>query len=213
EYDAGLDVQWIDITDIDFAGDMANAELSFLANLDQFLCEGTLQLDAEGNQLYEPSGFRTDTGLPVSRPQCDFISDWEINNRGTQTIPLPAVGSFVTEPCDDTHPGPLRNCGFVAQDELFSCAAGEGVEITAVIASAAPPQILRICEVSSQLGTGVACTYEDAIANAVLTAPASQLNFSCPLIRDAETITGGYAVYTAPAFTNDAYQAMTIEQN
>ncbi|KAA3657471.1 MAG: hypothetical protein DWQ04_28065 [Chloroflexi bacterium] len=212
EYDAGLDVQWIDITDVAFEGETAVAELSFLANLDQFLCEGTLTLDGDGNQLFEPSGFRTETGLPINRPQCDFSSNWNANNAGSLTLSIPASGSFVTEPCSDTHPGPLRNCGFVAHDELFSCEVGSEVGITAVIDTETIPQLIRVCEISDKLKTGIACTFQDAITNVVIAEKTSQNTTTCPAIRDAETFSGGFSLYIAPAFVNDAIQKIEIRQ-
>jgi len=213
EYDAGLDVQWIDITDVDFEAETAVAKLSFLANLDQFLCEGDLVLDEDSNQIFEPSGFRTLTGLPINRPQCEFVSNWDANNTGSQTISISATGSFVTEPCGGTHPGPLRNCGFTEHDNLFVCQPGERVEITAVLDTETYPQVVRVCEASAQLETGVACTYEDSLANAVIVDQSSQITFRCPTIRDAETISGGYVLYTAPAFANDATQRIEFLRN
>ncbi len=212
EYDAGLDVQWIDITDVDFGRETAVAELSFLANLDQFLCEGKPVLDDDGNQLFEPSGFRTLTGLPINRPQCDFAPNWDVNNAGSQTLSIPATGSFVTEPCGDTHLGPLRNCGFEVHDELFSCEVGEEVGITAVIESPSTPHIIRACEVSNKLKTGVACTFQNALTNVIIAEKTSQITFTCPTIRDAETFSGGFALYTAPVFASDATQNIEISK-
>lgn len=72
EYGAGLDSQWIDITDIEVPDSSLTAQLTFISNSDQFLCEGTPILNDEGVLLWEPTGFRTETGLPISRPQCTF---------------------------------------------------------------------------------------------------------------------------------------------
>ena len=99
EYGAGLDAQWIDITDIEVPNSSLTAQLTFTSNSDQFLCEGTPILDDEGTLLWEPTGFRTETGLPISRPQCTFTERWDNNNTASETVTILPTGSFVTAPC------------------------------------------------------------------------------------------------------------------
>jgi len=138
-------------------------------------------------------------------------------------VDLGPSGSFVTQPCQDFHLGPLRNCGFgeqldgipdlasaasAAADETstnspFACAAGQQVQLTCDVAAAAAPQVIRICDYSEQLNSGVACTYSDALANVTVDETAD-LSFQCPLIRDENEPGGAFSVYTAPLFPEDA---------
>lgn len=221
EYGAGLDVQWIDITDVEMDGETAVATLGFVSNTEQFLCEGERVLDENGAQLFEPTGERTAAGLPISRPQCDFIDNWDANNTGLREISIPATGSFVTTDCENPHLGPLRNCGFTPLDDTLTCTPGETVTLD--FEPPATPQALRVCEVSATLGTGVACVYSDAIANSIVGAESS-VSFTCPAIRDAapadenteaeeDVVTGGYSLYTAPLFwdNDDAPLILTNE--
>ena len=91
EYGAGLDCQWIDITDlgIDDSEAATSLPLSFRFNTEQFLCEGYPVLDEAGNPVFEPSGLRNSNGLPISRPQCEFVDDWDATNSGTQSYHHP----------------------------------------------------------------------------------------------------------------------------
>lgn len=207
EYIAGLDAQWIDITDLSIEAEAASASLSFVANQDQFLCEGTAVLDSAGQPLYEPTGKRTQTGLPISRPQCELIEAWDQNNSGTQTVDITAVGSFVTEPCQENQFGSLRNCGFSSYEPPVECLPGETVTVTLNLDE---PAILRACEVSDQLGVGVACSHNDALTNVIVGLRSeSTVQLVCPLVRDyefdeededARLAIGGYALYLAPYF-------------
>ena len=115
EYVAGLDCQWIDITDSTPDGEDAILPLTFRFNQDMFLCEGTPIVNEDGELQWEPTGLRNADGLPLSRPQCEFVDDWQATNEGTVDVFVPAVGSFVNEPCVNGEVGPLRNCDFVEQ--------------------------------------------------------------------------------------------------
>jgi hypothetical protein len=158
EYGAGLDSQWIDITDIEIPDPSLTTQLTFASNTDQFLCEGTPVLDDEGEPLWEPSGFRTETGFPISRPQCIFTPKWQDNNKASQEVTILPTGSFVTAPCANGEVGPLRNCGFVEQEDDLICEPGRPMQITDAGRETAVPQVVRVCETSAVLGTGVACT-------------------------------------------------------
>ena len=204
EYGAGLDVQWIDVTDVEIRGDEATAVLSFISNSDQFLCEGTAVTDEQGNPLFEPTGFRTETGLPISRRQCDFPENWDATNVGSRTISFQAEGSFVTLPCQDSAVGPLRNCGFSLVDDSMTCTPGEVVSLNISIENDAQPQLIRVCEVSSRLESGVACAYEDSFVNQIVFATGESISFTCPGVRDGGTFMGGFSVYAASVFGFDA---------
>ena len=204
EYGAGLDAQWIDITDIEIPESSLTAQLTFASNTDQFLCEGTPVLDDEGEPLWEPSGFRTETGLPISRPQCVFTPQWQDNNSASQEVTILPTGGFVTAPCANGEVGPLRNCGFVEQEDDLICEPGSPTQAIHAGGETAVPQVVRVCETSAVLGTGVACTYEDALANVIVGQAETAINFTCPGPRDAQEPGGRYSLYTAPLYEEAA---------
>ncbi len=224
EYVAGLDCQWIDITDVEIDDAGESFTLGLSSNPDQFLCEGSLVLDGEGNPVWEASGLTTPNGAPVNRPQCDFVSDWDVNNEGTRDLFLLPAGSFVTEPCAAGLLSPLRNCGFnpqtagiefLVQDDAgedagadqppaevpqgaFACEPGQPVQLTCRLEGDADLQVARFCDYSAALETGVACTYSDALANQIVDREETTISFTCPVERDDDEPGGLYALYTTP---------------
>lgn len=214
EYIAGLDTQWIDITDLRVPGDEINLTLGFSTNTDEFLCEGTYVTDENGEQLWEPTGFTTADGAAIQRPQCDFNAGYLDNNTGTVDIVVPRTGSFVTTACQNDEAGPRRNCGFsellVAYDpDAPICTVGDEVELDLTVNGGDAPQVLRICEVSDALGTGTACTYRDALLNVIVSNVTRPVTFPCPAVRDAEDFNSGYSLYTAPLWPED--EALEVE--
>lgn len=207
EYIAGLDMQWIDITDVEIEEGSTVATVGFLSNEDQFLCEGERVLNEAGEPLYEPTGERTQEGLPISRPQCNFVDNWDVNNQGFTEIEIPAVGGLVTAPCTAGEFGQWRNCGFSEYEPAQECTPGETVTVTMELEE---PMVLRSCEVSDVLGIGLACEEDDAISNVIMGLNStSTVQFTCPLVRDyerdeddedARLVKGGYALYVAPYF-------------
>jgi hypothetical protein len=236
EYVAGLDCQWIDITDFEVAEELTTIDLGFVFNPDQFICEGTIVRDENGNPAFEDSGQVTEDGLPVQRPQCDFLENYFDNNESSAEIFVSPTGGYVTSPCNSSYLGPLRNCGFTevpqletaesegaetastplateaaqpAAPQLFSCTPGEPVLLTCQVPPAAPPQVLRICEYSRMLGVGLACVFSESMVNWVVTEQPVQLGFTCPFLRDEVETGGRYSFYTAPAFSEDEFAEVT----
>jgi hypothetical protein len=167
-------------------------------------------LDESGAPLWEPTEFRTAAGETVDRPQCTFQPGWEQNNLGARdvTLPLPGEG-MVTGACTRGQLGKLRNCGFSALRELGSCSAGN-VELRCTLPAHSPPQVVRVCEASAVLGAGTACTSSDALANLDIEADAPlTLAFACPAARSLTEPGGLFALYTAPAFTEDPSAEVT----
>jgi hypothetical protein len=85
-----------------------------------------------------------------------------------------------------------------AQQVNLSCSVGAGAQ----------PAVVRICEVSGQSATGVACTFADAVANVIVGTAPTPVRFSCPAVRDAMMAgsppvpqgvsgVGGYSIYRA----------------
>src|SRR5262249_5296958 len=115
-----------------------------------------------GNPTYVSTPFTTAAGEPVDRFACEFSPGYDANNRGATLITLPREGGMVTAPCARGQLGPRRDCGFARQDAMPACAAGRRVSLRCAVPSRAPPQVVRICETSAVLGTGIACTYRTA---------------------------------------------------
>jgi hypothetical protein len=227
EYGAGLDCQWLDVTDeIDSEAEAAmTVPLGLHVNADRFLCEGTPTTDEEGNRLWEPTGRFTERGAPINRPACDFFDGWDANNIAERPVTIPPTGSFVTQPCLHGQIGPLRNCGFTelpfpifipdeVEDEEeegeperpvvgFPCTPGQSVTLSCELPPNAPAQTLRICETSVGLRVGTACLHQNALANQLF-ASTGEVSFTCPLPRDENEPGGGYALYVSPLLGNEA---------
>jgi hypothetical protein len=71
--------------------------------------------------------------------------------------------------------------------------------------------VLRICEKSGQLNTGVGCTVANAIANAVIGPTPTQVTFTCPAVRDAQMVADSTGTLVPQTVTGvggfSAYQA------
>lgn len=211
EYVAGLDVQWMDITDVALPEEGQTAELAFVSNETQFLCEGEPVRDESGEVVWLDSSFLTDDGHTIQYPQCDFIPDWDVNNRAATEVFIPRQGSFVTDVCDHGQIGPLRDCGFeeiALQDAV--CTPGETVQLPLSLAETADAAVLRVCEVSAALGVGTACAFDDALANRTINQDTGTISFECPVIRDSEDFAGGYSLYSAAVWPADVPGAVQI---
>jgi hypothetical protein len=202
EYGANLDCQWMDITDLDTSKGPVEAELSFLANPDGFLCEGTPVVDDEGNWTFVKTEFETRDGKPVDKPACEYTGGWKDDNFEKAAVTVPAAGGYVTEPCTRGQIGPLRDCGF-SGGALLACTPGAQVTYTCAAPAASAPQVLRVCEASDLLATGTACTYLDSLANIVVEGEV-EVTLACPGPRDANEPGGSIALYGAPVWPGDA---------
>ncbi len=207
EYGAGLDCQWIDITDLkgeEIAADGTFSEtLIFRSNTDRLLCEGTPILDEQGNRVWQFSGLYNNDGHPISYPACTLFDGFDRNNEGEASLLLSESGSFVTEPCRAGETGPRRNCGFTGEPESFSCEPGAPVRLSCRLPQQAAPQVLRLCEFSGRLGTGTACVWEDSLLNSPLNPRTTQVELTCPLPRSADEPGGAFSLYYTPLFSGD----------
>jgi len=211
EYQFGLPCQGVDITDADTDSmNPVDTTLSFVANPDQFICEGFPVHDSSGNLIFDPTSFISDTGLPVSRERCKFTPGYAANNSASTNITASDGVGFVSTACKNGEIGPLRDCGFSAQPFLMSsCSTGQTVKLSCKSQDA--PQVLRICEKSEALG-GVDCTYRDSLANVIVTPGGSTVRFTCPAVRDASAAgTGGYSIYGAPLLPTLQTEAIALE--
>jgi len=219
EYVAGLDTQWVDITEMAIPTEGEMYQLGFAANPNRFLCEGTPLLDDDGQPLWEPSDLTGEDGAPISRPQCNFVAGWQENNEAERDVFLPATGSFVTAPCRDGEIGPRRNCGFrqiTVEGVDAACRAGQPTALSLRAAEEEAPQVIRVCERSAALGTGVACTYGDALANVVVEGEGRTVAFTCPFLRDAGEGDGddggNYSLYAAPVWPDDEAAPIELDE-
>jgi hypothetical protein len=204
DYIAGIECQWIDITSVDTSKKSVLDNLSFVSNNDQFLCEGSPILDAQGQYTFVPTVFKTASGATVDRIACNFGADWNINNEHTTSVEIPLSGSsYVTKDCKRGQDGAVRNCGLQYQGSLQSCTPGSTVKLSCSIANTSTPQVLRICEGSSVLNTGTACTFRESRVNTTIEGSNTIVNFTCPTARDTFEIGGKYSIYTAPVHVGD----------
>jgi len=206
DYMAGIECQWIDITDEPVPPDGTTLPLTFEVNPEAFLCEGTPLTDAQGNLLFEPTEFTTETGEPVDRPLCNFVPNWEANNEQSRPVTVTQEGSFVTEPCTRAQSGPLRDCGFKQQEDVLTCSVGSEVTLQCATDDGKPAQVVRVCETSRVLGTGVACGYRDALANTIVNNEETPVTFTCPTARDTLESGGHVSLYVAPVSHTDPVQ-------
>ena len=201
EYNFGIPGQWVDVTNVDTS---SPKPLTFFSNPDQFLCEGQT-LDINGNPVdplnldqiaFIPSGFFDAQGNPVLRNSCAFFSQWSADNLGSTPFSAPQGSSFVTQGCTRGQTGPLRDCGFKSNPPLQSCTPGQTVKLQCT--SDQQAKVLRVCEVSAQLGAGVACPYRDSLSNTIVGQDGTTVQFTCPTVRDGSGTSGGFSLYEAP---------------
>lgn len=198
EYKAGIECQWIDVTDVDTAHQSVSKPLTFVSNPDGFLCEGEPVADADGNPVWEATLFKTAKGEPVDRPKCKFVAGWSKNNTDSYPVRVPVSGEgYITMPCLRGEIGPLRNCGF-KYSGLRSCDVGQPTIQRCYADQRMSTGIVRICDASSVLGSGTACTYEESLANQLVSTEGTSVDFQCPRARGKDEPGGLFSVYFAP---------------
>lgn len=200
DYIAGLECQWIDITPIVGAFDVP---LSFHLNPDGFLCEGELQLGADGKPLLEPTEFTNELGEIESRFVCEQREDASADNLATTLIEIPAEGGLITQPCTRGQLGDKRSCGLTKRDDTGTCMPGEPTVLSCSVPAGSMPQVLRVCETSAVLGEGIPCSYRDALSSMTIGEMPVEVAFVCPEARDADEPGGGYSTYAGPMLTTD----------
>ena len=211
DYIAGVECQWVDITDLPAprGGNSTTLSLSFEFNPDRFLCEGTPVTNGAGTQLFEPTPFVTEAGEPVNRPKCNFEPGTLANNLASTLVTIPTKGGLVTAACARDQFTGLRDCGF-QEAALGTCTPGAQVTLRCAAPADAQPQVMRVCEASTTLG-GTACVYRDALAHADVFGAASTVTFKCPIARDASERGGRYAIYTGAMVEGDAAVAVSCK--
>ena len=200
DYGAGIECQWIDVTDVDVSEATQEGQLSFVFNPEEFLCEGTHVLDANGDPVWEQTEFETVHGDPVDRAVCDFVDGWDDNNTATKTVEVTRGGLILTA-CTRGQLGPLRDCGFeegAGSLSRVACPVGETISLRCEVPEDASPVVVRGCEYSDVLHLGTACVQRDALFNESLAAGETSIEVSCPDGHSELEPGGNIALYAAP---------------
>ena len=206
EYKMGLECQWLDISDVKPNQDLP---LSFTTNPEGLLCEGTLKLDKNGRQIFQSTSLKTADGDPVDRPACDMYPKWADSNTVSYNVHIPEKGeSYVTDHCREGLFGSLRNCGFKNGKTLHECVPGSKVTLKCSIPSNSVAQVVRICEGSRVLQSGIPCTYNDALGSNVVE-KVKNVSFTCPSARDEIETGGVYSLLTGPLFPDELTAEVT----
>jgi hypothetical protein len=210
-YIAGVECNWIDITNMAIPAAGTTQTLEFKLNPDRFICEGTPVTDANGEQAFTPTGEIGENGEPVDRPLCDFVAGYEQNNLGQRNVTVPKDGGFITTACTRGQAGPLRDCDFKERAENQSCRPGRRVRLRCKTDVNDPAQVMRVCENSAQLGGVTACMYREALTSQIIGSSWTNVDFTCPAAHDASEPGGGYGYYTAPVLPTDANRPVTCQ--
>jgi hypothetical protein len=159
---------WVDVTEVE----TENAKLVLTHNQDHLLCEGTQLRNKQGKLIWVNTPFETEvpdykkSGLPIQTWKCATTEGAWDNNQDEIGVVVPPLGSgIVTMPCKDgtgARIGPKRDCEFTYLDPLQSCHPGEQVTLQCELgASTTVPHVIRVCEASRNLQSGLACRFND----------------------------------------------------
>jgi hypothetical protein len=214
-YNAGIPCQWIDVTDIDTSKKAVTKDLNLITNPKNWLCEGVVQRDSNGDPIWQPTGEFTSTGQSIDKLKCTTSPGSLDNNVDVTTATIPKNGNGVlTRACDHAghNLGPKRDCEFTLRSQLDQCTPGSTVNLVCSVGSSAASQVLRVCESSIKLQSGLACRFneEHLLANVILSpGVATPVSFTCPAQRDAIEVGGRYSTYSGPVFNPDAAATIT----
>jgi len=108
--------------------------------------------------------------------------------------------------------GPLRDTEFslLGTKQLRRCRPGLQKQLRCSLAAdganSQQPQVLRVCESSIALNVGLACRYNDSLANEIIKAVEPRyetITFTCPDFRDVVEKGGRYSLYQAMVIVTD----------
>jgi len=220
-YSIGIPCQWKDVTTITTP---TLGTLSSHANFKNLLCEGLEMCEEDGvTQRFVPTGLST-CSETSSSSNCANVSTFECqqsagtSSNNAHSVPAFIGGcgaSYVTRgvPAQALYTiGPLRDTEFsmVGTRQLRQCQPGQQKVLRCSIRSSQSnsqePQVIRVCESSIALGCGLACRYNDSLANQVLKAVEPNfetITFSCPGFRDTVEVGGRYSLYQAMVIVTD----------
>jgi len=214
-YNVGIPCQWVDVTGVDTSSGPVTGNLVSFVNPDNFLCEGELQTDAQGNQLWTPTGQTATNGQSIDKQACTEPAGVLNNNQHATPLTVPDRGQgTITQSCPRPQQqiGPTKDCEFDIQlsNQMKSCTAGDRVRLQCRLPTAnSKPHVVRICESSISLNSGTACRYTEPyiLANEIILSTAWQdVNFDCPTARDAIEVGGRYSIYSSPLLGTDPHK-------
>lgn len=177
-YSAGIDCQWLDITDLPRAAQEPQ-ELEFTVNSKSLLCEGTVESDQSGRALFEPTDLYTLEGNKrIWRAKCRGDASTAKNNTVRKIVDVSTPVSAL--PCRNHELGAAKDCGFVAQSQSsIECPYGQTLQMRCESPRLANPQGLRFCAHSPD-GEPHACTFESALANVTQLNATERFELTCP---------------------------------
>jgi len=208
DYIAGLDCQWIDVTD----SNPGTKNLGERFNPDGFLCEGfPIMNGTTGLPYFVATNYTSYNGETVYRGLCNYTADFLNNNSDDVPTTVPPTGSRVNYACKRGELTHLRDCGWTVQEDVLHCTPGQAVTVEVSIPSRAAPHGVRICEASSLLGS-MPCVHANKLANILLTNNSKQvLSFTCPSARDNTEQGGLFSLLTAPILESDPLHRVTFK--
>ena len=218
-YNEGLPCQWIDITDLP----SGKVDLSVKINAWDALCEGFVQCNSSNSteMLIEETDLIVYTddhseSAQLYRQVCrhsvdelDYLDDngdaIKFDNRGPGESVITDKESQYGR---HQEIGILRNTEFsLYGEQLRSCDLNTTVTLKCNIPSSSSiniSQIIRVCESSVVLNSGLGCLYNDALASKLISpgVVGTDLSFNCPGPRDSgNPLTnepgGKYSLYRA----------------
>jgi hypothetical protein len=105
--------------------------------------------------------------------------------------------------------GPRRNCGLSSREDGIRCTPGTKVTLSCTTPSGSAPQVVRVCEHSEALKSGIACTYQDSFGSMNVEPEGATMTFDCPAPRGPGEPGAAYSLYTGATITTDAEAPVT----
>jgi len=229
-YSIGLPCQWKDVTAA--KEPQPSGKLKAHANFENVLCEGLAICENDGTTpRYEPTDLETCAEHPCTQPvavnksECQESAGASDNNEDIVDAPIAGSNySYVTNsnPSQQLFTiGPLRDTEWkpVSVEAMFlTCTPGQPKTLQCSIPP--PPisepylhaQVIRVCESSEKLRAGLACRYNESLANVVIdqvTPAFVSVTFTCPSARDAEEHGGFYSLYMNMVLITDGTPSVT----
>jgi hypothetical protein len=214
-YNAGIPCQWVDVTALNTNNNPVTQNLVMDSNHKNWLCEGVVNRDANGNVIWVPTGEFTSTGQPIEKQSCTTTPGALNNNHDVVSATIPTKGKgLITQACKEVNHylGPNRDCELAIRSQTNACSAGNTVTLSCTVGANAKSQVLRVCEASVALQAGTACRFNDdfTLANVIVSpGAATQVSFTCPSARDAGEPGGLFATYSGPVWNFDSLSSIS----
>ncbi|KAL0491060.1 protein-lysine 6-oxidase [Acrasis kona] len=227
EYIAGIECQWIDITE---TAEESIEHLGFEANPQGFLCEGIPVTDATGNYIFDPTPYKTQIGnKPIDKPRCTYRNGYGNNNYASTYYYIAPNSTLINDACLYEQIGEQRDCGW-QYVSMGTCTPGRTVTVTVKLdktaTASADAQVVRVCEYSKKLQTGLACAYNSPsylTGKTVLGSSSVLVSFTCPsgpaafdaygnkkTLSDNSEPGGAFSIYSAPYTSSSSYKRLTL---